>query len=172
MSEEQVMTQSLNDALRAVSTLTDLVRAGGIGGIRLRIGDLQIDVDGPDIVPLDASAAQPVPAQEAAAQAATARDATARDAAAQDLLPGGAASTARTITAPLMGVFFRAPAPDQPPFVAVAQRVEPGQQVAVIEAMKLMNPVLADRAGVVREVHVADGEVVEFEQALISIEPS
>ena len=78
----------------------------------------------------------------------------------------------QVVVAPLMGVFFRAPAPDRPPFVAVAERVEIGQQIAVIEAMKLMNPVLADRAGVVREVHVADGEVVEFDQPLISIEPA
>ncbi|MDX3100846.1 acetyl-CoA carboxylase biotin carboxyl carrier protein [Nonomuraea angiospora] len=77
--------------------------------------------------------------------------------------------TATAVTAPLMGVFYQRPAPDQPPFVTVGQRVEAGEQVAIVEAMKMMNPVVAGRSGTVLRVNVADGEVVEFEQPLMEL---
>ncbi|MFF4623369.1 acetyl-CoA carboxylase biotin carboxyl carrier protein [Nonomuraea jabiensis] len=77
--------------------------------------------------------------------------------------------TAAAVTAPLMGVFYQRPAPDQPPFVTVGQHVEAGEQVAIVEAMKMMNPVVAGRSGTVLRVNVADGEVVEFEQPLMEL---
>jgi acetyl-CoA carboxylase biotin carboxyl carrier protein len=76
------------------------------------------------------------------------------------------------LTAPLVGVFYRAKGPGAAPFVEVGDRVERGQQVAIVEAMKLMNEVVADRAGVLTAVHVEDGEVVEYGQPLFTIEPA
>jgi acetyl-CoA carboxylase biotin carboxyl carrier protein len=74
------------------------------------------------------------------------------------------------VTAPTVGVFYRAPEPGAPPFVTEGDVVGAGQQVAIIEAMKLMIPVEADRAGRVVEVLVADGEPVEFGQPLVVLE--
>jgi acetyl-CoA carboxylase biotin carboxyl carrier protein len=74
------------------------------------------------------------------------------------------------VTAPTVGVFYRAPEPGAPPFVSEGDVVGAGQQVAIVEAMKLMIPVEADRAGRVVEVLAADGEPVEFGQPLVVLE--
>ncbi|RCG30281.1 acetyl-CoA carboxylase biotin carboxyl carrier protein [Sphaerisporangium album] len=76
------------------------------------------------------------------------------------------------IAAPLVGTFYSAPSPGAEPFVNVGDVVQPGRQVAIVEAMKLMNAVTADRAGTVVSVEVSDGEFVEFGQTLIVIEPA
>jgi len=74
------------------------------------------------------------------------------------------------ITAPLVGAFYRCPEPAAAPFVAVGDTVQEGQQLAIIEAMKLMNPVTADRSGVLVAFHAEDAEMVEFGQPLIEID--
>ncbi len=76
------------------------------------------------------------------------------------------------ISAPLVGVFYRSTSPGETPFVEPGRRVEVGQQLAIVEAMKLMNAIIADQAGIVREIHVGDGDVVEFGQKLITLDPA
>jgi biotin carboxyl carrier protein len=76
------------------------------------------------------------------------------------------------IRAPNLGTFYRAPKPGAPPYVEVGQRVEPDSEVCLIEVMKLFAPVRAGLAGVVREIRARDGEMVEFDQALIVVEPA
>ncbi|WP_340682684.1 biotin/lipoyl-containing protein [Amycolatopsis coloradensis] len=76
-----------------------------------------------------------------------------------------------TIRTPVVGTCYLAPEPGAKPFVAVGDVVERGRQVAIVEAMKLMNPIVADRAGRVTRILVADAEPVEYDQALIAIEP-
>ncbi|GAB3483393.1 acetyl-CoA carboxylase biotin carboxyl carrier protein [Nocardiopsis coralliicola] len=73
------------------------------------------------------------------------------------------------ISAPLVGTFYAAAGPGEPPFVRPGDTVEPGQQVGIVEAMKLMNAVEADQAGRVVEVLVPDGAGVEFGQPLIAL---
>ncbi|EPD95896.1 acetyl-CoA carboxylase, biotin carboxyl carrier protein [Streptomyces sp. HPH0547] len=73
--------------------------------------------------------------------------------------------------APLVGTFYAAPAPGAPPFVQPGDHVEEGQQLGIIEAMKLMNPLAATRAGRVVEVLVGDGEPVEYGEPLVLIDP-
>lgn len=75
------------------------------------------------------------------------------------------------ITAPTVGVFYAAPAPDAPPFVSPGDVVDAGQQVAIVEAMKLMVPVEADRAGRIVEVLRDNGDPVEYGEALFTIAP-
>ncbi|MFF5174589.1 acetyl-CoA carboxylase biotin carboxyl carrier protein [Micromonospora sp. NPDC000089] len=76
-----------------------------------------------------------------------------------------------TVRAPIVGTFYRAPEPGAAPFVAVGDEVRPGQVVGIVEAMKLMNEVTADRAGRVVEVLVDDGRPVEYDQPLVLLEP-
>jgi acetyl-CoA carboxylase biotin carboxyl carrier protein len=76
------------------------------------------------------------------------------------------------IKAPLVGTFYRASGPGAPPFVNEGDVVEVGQTVGIVEAMKLMNQVLADQGGKVSEIIVEDGSWVEFEQVLIYLEPA
>lgn len=76
------------------------------------------------------------------------------------------------VTAPLVGTFYRAPGPGERPFVDIGDRVEPGQPIGIVEAMKLMNQVPCEHAGIVVEVLVADATAVEFGQPLVRIEPA
>jgi acetyl-CoA carboxylase biotin carboxyl carrier protein len=75
------------------------------------------------------------------------------------------------VRAPLVGTYFAAPAPDADPFVHVGDAVERGQTLAIIEAMKMMNNVVADEPGVVSEILVSNGEPVEFDQPLVVLLP-
>jgi acetyl-CoA carboxylase biotin carboxyl carrier protein len=74
-----------------------------------------------------------------------------------------------SICAPTVGTFYRAPEPGAEPFVREGDEVQAGQQVAILEAMKLMNPIEADRSGRVVRVLVPDGESVEYGQPLFVI---
>ena len=75
------------------------------------------------------------------------------------------------VLAPLVGTFYSAPKPGEKPFVAVGDSVDAGQPVCIVEAMKMMNEVVAAEAGKVAEIVAADGEWVEFEQVLMYLEP-
>jgi acetyl-CoA carboxylase biotin carboxyl carrier protein len=85
----------------------------------------------------------------------------------------GAASTpaikGQAVKSPMVGTFYRAPSPSSPPFVEVGTHVKAGDVVCIVEAMKMMNQIEADHAGVVEAIMVEDGEPVEFDQPLISI---
>ncbi|SFP83456.1 acetyl-CoA carboxylase biotin carboxyl carrier protein [Amycolatopsis rubida] len=83
-----------------------------------------------------------------------------------------AADDRRAVRAPLVGTFYRTPGPGESPFVEVGDLVAAGQQVAIIEAMKLMNIVEADTSGRVVEVLVADAEPVDFDQPLFLLAPA
>ncbi|MDJ0597423.1 MAG: acetyl-CoA carboxylase biotin carboxyl carrier protein [Crocosphaera sp.] len=76
------------------------------------------------------------------------------------------------ITSPMVGTFYRAPAPDEPPFIEVGDRVSNTQTVCIIEAMKLMNEIEAEVTGEVMEIVVANGEPVEYGQTLMWVNPS
>ena len=73
----------------------------------------------------------------------------------------------KSIKAPLVGTFYAAPSPDQPPFVQVGDTVKKGDVVLIIESMKLMNEVTSDVDGVVQEILVKNGDAVEYDQPLM-----
>ena len=75
----------------------------------------------------------------------------------------------KIVTAPLVGTFYAAPAEDEEPFVKVGERVEKGQIVAIIEAMKLMNEIESDFEGIVTEIFVENGQSVEYGQPLFAV---
>jgi acetyl-CoA carboxylase biotin carboxyl carrier protein len=72
----------------------------------------------------------------------------------------------------MVGTFYRSPAPDEPPFVNVGDRVSTGQTVCIIEAMKLMNELEAEVFGEIVEILVNNSEPVEFGQALMLVRPN
>ena len=74
------------------------------------------------------------------------------------------------IVSPMVGTFYRKPAPDKEPFVEVGQTIKKGDTVCIIEAMKMMNQVKSEFDGTVVSIDIEDGEPVEFNQTLISIE--
>ncbi|MFW6237815.1 MAG: acetyl-CoA carboxylase biotin carboxyl carrier protein [Bacillota bacterium] len=74
------------------------------------------------------------------------------------------------ITAPMVGTFYRAPAPDADPFIEVGEVIESGDTLCIIEAMKLMNEIEAETSGRIVEILVEDGEPVEYGQPLFRVE--
>ncbi len=76
------------------------------------------------------------------------------------------------ITSPMVGTFYRAPAPEEPPFAEIGDRISKGDTVCIIEAMKLMNDIDAEVAGEVMEILVENGEPVEFGQVLMRVKSS
>ncbi len=76
------------------------------------------------------------------------------------------------ITSPMVGTFYRSPAPTEPPFVETGDRVTSGQTVCIIEAMKLMNEIETEITGQIMEILVENGEPIEFGQPLMRINPS
>ena len=85
-----------------------------------------------------------------------------------DALPPVAAAE-HVITAPMIGTFYAAPSPGEPPFVEVGDPIEVGQVVGVIEAMKIMNEIVADATGVVTAILVANAQPVEYGSPLIRL---
>lgn len=75
------------------------------------------------------------------------------------------------VASPMVGTFYRAPAPDEPPFVSVGDRLTKGQVVCIIEAMKLMNEIEAEVSGQVMEILVQNGEPIEYGQTLMLVNP-
>jgi acetyl-CoA carboxylase biotin carboxyl carrier protein len=93
-------------------------------------------------------------------------------AAASDAPPTPAATSLKEIKSPMIGTFYRAPEPGAEPYAAVGTRVAVGQTLCIIEAMKIMNEIEAEIAGVIREVCVDDAAPVEFGQVLFRIDPN
>ncbi len=75
------------------------------------------------------------------------------------------------IVSPMVGTFYRAPTPDDPPFVEVGDRISNGQTVCILEAMKLMNELEAEVSGQIVEILAQNGEPVEFGQVLMRVDP-
>jgi acetyl-CoA carboxylase biotin carboxyl carrier protein len=125
--------------------------------IRVDAGDTRIEIERglPAAVPAGAVA----PAAPVALPAAA------------EEIPPAEADGRHPIVAPLVGTFYRASQPGAKPFVEEGDVVDEGQPVAILEAMKLMNQVTADRSGRVVEITATDGEWVEFEQVLMYLEP-
>jgi acetyl-CoA carboxylase biotin carboxyl carrier protein len=147
------------------------VATAGIEEFSLEIGDLKIRLT------RHAVGAPPSPSSgtEASDPAAAARSASrpARPPAAAASRPSAerAEEGLVSVTAPLLGTFYRAPDPDAPPFVEVGSVVEPDDTVCIIEVMKLMNNVRAGCRGRVARVCAENATLVEFGQTLILIEP-
>lgn len=78
----------------------------------------------------------------------------------------------KSIVAPMVGTFYRAPNPDSEPFVEEGDEIEEGQAVCILEAMKLMNEITAEEKGIVRQILVENGHSVEYGQELLLYEPA
>jgi acetyl-CoA carboxylase biotin carboxyl carrier protein len=130
-----------------------------------RGGEVQMVAVPQVAAPVPAQAPAPVPAPAPAPALAPAEAAPAPEAPKADECPGCV-----EIRAPIVGTFYRAPAPDAPPYVKEGDRVEKGQVLCIIEAMKLMNEIESEVSGIVRKILVENGEPVEYGQPLFLIQ--
>ncbi len=156
--------------VKDIKRLLDALAASEVREFSYETEEYKLNVKrGPGLVEVQAApaafAAAPPQAQPQAAAAAAASAA----AAAEEAAPP---SHWVEVTAPIVGTFYGAPAPDAPPYVKAGDRVEPGAVLCIIEAMKLMNEIEAETSGVVREILVRNEEPVEYGQVLFRIEPS
>ncbi|MGE3849920.1 MAG: acetyl-CoA carboxylase biotin carboxyl carrier protein [Gammaproteobacteria bacterium] len=115
-----------------------------------------------------AAAPAALAAAPAASSAAAAAAAPAANAAHEVVVPAGMVA----VRAPNLGTFYRSPKPGAPAYVEVGQTITADTEVCLIEVMKLFTPVKAGVAGTVREICVADGTMVEYEQVLVIVEPA
>ncbi len=153
--------------LTQIRQLIRLVQRTGIGELEVTSGNRSVRISAASgvapsswVVPAAASA----PARPAAPEASSAAPAAPAAAA-------GASRDAQAVVSPMVGTFYRSPAPDADPFVEVGDIVEVGQTVCIIEAMKLMNEIEAEVKGRVVQVLVENAQPVEFGQKLFLVEP-
>ena len=141
--------------LRKVKKLIELLEESGIAEIEIKEGEESVRIS--RIMP----AMQPFAAQVMAPVSAAIPLVSAPPAVAK---PDG-----QVITSPMVGTYYASPSSDSPPFVKIGQTVKVGEPLCIIEAMKIMNPIEADRAGTVLSIMAENGQPVEFEQPLFII---
>jgi len=153
--------------IRKVKKLIELLEESNIGEIEIKEGEESVRISRYGNPPAAAPIAYAAPAPAAPAAAPTAAPAEAP--AAESAAPAAAPVADNAVLSPMVGTFYRSPSPEAPSFVEVGQTVRVGDVLCIVEAMKMMNQIEADRAGTVTAIHVENGEAVEFDQPLISV---
>ena len=154
--------------IRKVKKLIELLEESNIGEIEIKEGEESVRISRHGNQPA-APVAYAAPAPVAPAPAPAAAPAPAEAPVAEAAAPAAAPVADNAVLSPMVGTFYRAPSPEAPSFVEVGQTVRVGDVLCIVEAMKMMNQIEADRAGTVTAIHVENGEAVEFDQPLISI---
>ena len=150
------------DETQTLKDLLEIMHEHDLDALKVKVGDKVFELvrreAGITVLPAGGAAAPAAPADVPAAAAPAA---------------GAPAASARTkkVTAPLVGVFYQSPSPDAEAYVKVGDRVEAGQVLCILEAMKLFNEITSDYAGVVTRIIPENGELVSLGQELFWIEP-
>ncbi|MGI9049829.1 MAG: acetyl-CoA carboxylase biotin carboxyl carrier protein [Rubrobacteraceae bacterium] len=144
--------------LEEVERLVEIVRESGVGEINIRQGSLRITVKALPGAPSH-PASQPVVTSQVAEETVEAPPA------------GGVPSGLHAVRSPVVGTFYRAPAPGEETYVEVGDKVKAGQTLCIIEAMKLMNEIPTDISGEVVEVLAENAGGVEYDQPLFYLRP-
>ena len=152
--------------LRKLKKLIDLVEESGIAEIEVTEGEEKVRITRSTAVQQPANYAHPAPVAPAAAPA----PAPAAIAAAPAAPTAAEADLSKAQRSPMVGTFYRAPSPSSPAFAEVGQSVKEGDTLCIIEAMKLMNEIEAERSGVIKAILVENGHPVEYGEPLFIIE--
>ena len=146
--------------IRKVKKLIELLEESNINEIEIKEGEesVRISRGGPIQV-----AAAPAPVAVAPAPVAAAPAPAAEPAAAEP------ATNGHVVKSPMVGTFYRSPSPSSPAFAEVGQQVKVGDPICIVEAMKMMNQIEADKAGTIEAILVDNAQPVEFDQPLVTI---
>ncbi|QMV15779.1 acetyl-CoA carboxylase biotin carboxyl carrier protein [Vibrio spartinae] len=148
--------------IRKIKKLIELVEESGIAELEISEGEESVRINrygAPASVPIQyAAAPAPVAAPAPAAPVAEAAPAEAPQ------------PTGHHVLSPMVGTFYSSPSPDSAPFVKVGQKVNVGDPLCIVEAMKMMNQIESDKSGVVKAILAENGQPVEFDQPLVIIE--
>lgn len=151
--------------IRKVKKLIELLEESNISEIEIQEGEESVRISRhPNGVSWQAPMPQGYAAPQQPAPQAPATPATAEPAASDE-----PAFQGHALTSPMVGTFYRSPAPGSKAFVEVGSSVKKGDTVCIVEAMKMMNQIEADRDGVIEAFLVEDGEPVEFDQPMLVI---
>lgn len=151
--------------IRKVKKLIELVETSGISELEIAEGEESVRISRYSAPPQGAPVA--VPQQAAQPAPAAASGTVERASEPSETRPEDMEGT--LVKAPMVGTFYRAPSPEAAPFVEEGQRVEPGQTLAIIEAMKMLNQIEAETGGIIKRIFVENAEPVEFDQPLFLI---
>jgi acetyl-CoA carboxylase biotin carboxyl carrier protein len=151
--------------IRKIKKLIELLEESNIGEIEIKEGEESVRISRagfgavavPQYVAAPPAAMAPPPPPPGTAP-------TQAPAAAEAEVPEG-----HQVKSPMVGTFYRSPSPGAPTFIEVGQKVNPGDVLCIVEAMKMMNQIEADKSGTVGAILIEDGEPVEFDQPMITI---
>lgn len=147
--------------IRKVKKLIELLEDSNIDELEIQEGE--------ESVRISRNSNRGVYAQVAPAPAAPAAVATPAPAVEVASPEPAVSSNAHVVRSPMVGTFYRAPSPSSPAFVEVGQHVKVGDVLCIVEAMKMMNQIEADKAGIVEAILIEDGQPLEFDQPMITI---
>lgn len=153
--------------IRKIKKLIELVEESGISELEISEGEESVRISraapAPAYPMMQQAYAMPMQQQQPGLAAAVAPAAPAAEAA-------PAAISGHIVRSPMVGTFYRTPSPDAKAFVEVGQKVNAGDTLCIVEAMKMMNQIEADKSGVVKAILVESGQPVEFDEPLVVIE--
>jgi len=151
--------------IRKIKKLIELLEESNLSELEINEGEESVrltrhTVNPPSISPSpQIIAAPPVPSNPASAPAAS-----------TEQVSEAPVNSGHSVLSPMVGTFYRSPSPEAAPFIDIGSQVNVGDTIGIIEAMKMMNQIEADKSGRVKAILINNGEAVEFEQALIVIE--
>ncbi|MBE9399206.1 acetyl-CoA carboxylase biotin carboxyl carrier protein [Pontibacterium sp. N1Y112] len=149
--------------IRKVKKLIELLEESNINEIEIKEGEESVRISrGTSVAAAPVAYAAPAAPVAAAPAAPVAAAAPAAEVEAPS-------HTGHVVTSPMVGTFYRSPSPSSPMFIEVGQTVKVGDVICIVEAMKMMNQIEADKAGVVEAILAEDGQPVEFDQPLVTI---
>lgn len=146
--------------IRKVKKLIELLEESNIGEIEIKEGEESVRISRNAVQPMMSAPQAPVYAAPAAPAPA---------APIPSVETPAPATNGNVVKSPMVGTFYRAPSPSSPNFFEVGQTVKIGDVICIVEAMKMMNQIEADKAGTIEAILVENGEPVEFDQPLFSI---
>ena len=167
--KQQSGPENITESVRA---LIDMMKAGGIGELNLKTDDFKIllrteavaTAIGTPVVSMPPTYSMPTAMPGVAP---VTNDSSSTPAAAEKVEIDG-----HVVTSPMIGTYYSASAPGEPAYVQIGDEVETGQVIGIIEAMKIMNEITADKSGVVVEILVDNAEAVEYGSPLVRISSS
>lgn len=156
--------------IRKIKSLVEIIEQSSVSEIELTQGEESVRISRASAA-LPVMVTAPAAALQAAAPAAAAAPAPAA-APAEAPAAGDEANVPdeKLIKSPMVGTFYRSSAPDQKPFVEEGQSISKGDPLCIVEAMKMMNQITADKAGTIKKVLVSNGDIVEYDQPLFVLE--
>jgi acetyl-CoA carboxylase biotin carboxyl carrier protein len=159
--------------LKLVKNLLDLISETELNEVSIEEGDFKLKVKKTSDSPAAAAPMQfQMPAQAPAPQAAAPAPSAQAQAADSSQSGSGSAEAqpeGETVKSPIVGTYYEAPSPDSDPFIKVGDKVQKGQTLCIVEAMKIMNEIDAEFSGTVQKILVDDAQPVEYDQPLFII---